>query len=54
MIVTNNIQHGPKLASANQANLNRLAAGLALSELCRKTGHDWLSLHNDGLQALEL
>jgi len=38
--VQNYLQHTAKLASANQANLNRPAAGLALGELSRKTGHD--------------
>ena len=33
------IQHTAKLAGTNQADLNRLAAGLALGELGRETSH---------------
>jgi hypothetical protein len=39
-LVEQNIQHATKLASANQANLNRPAAGLTLGELGRETSHD--------------
>lgn len=40
MIVSNNnIQHTTELASTDQANLNRLAAGFALGELGREARH---------------
>jgi hypothetical protein len=34
-----NVQHTPKLASTNQSDLDRLAAGFALGEFGRKTCH---------------
>ena len=37
---TIDIQHAPKLASANKSDLDRFAAGFALGEFGGQAGHD--------------
>ena len=37
---TIDIQHAPKLASANESDLDRFAAGFAFGEFGRETRHD--------------